>query len=635
MTEYYGTPPADAKNMPEIEWQTKLCEMGKNEWDKGQQHCSALNKLHEDIYSMLRGERPDKEYDWQSNIVINKVFQVVWTAVPYFLRKIFGATPVIGVEGFDRKGCWQREILLDKWRGKDNFGITLTMAVLRGVLNGVAFVKKDWKQKTIKLKQNKQAYAPRYDESGNMVQNQQAKMPVRTFPVEDGPDDTVLNNRDVVIDWALRPGQSCREGRFFIQREVVDLETLHASGVDYFNLDKIIEQTPVETTMNQDHASMLKKDRMENPPEQEFYKEVEVFERQGVLAVKREGDEWVPVLNLDEAYKEDSDVQFKHWIFTWANNDNPVLIRFEENTYGEINVNDLHFYFDPERQQGMGMVEPFKDVASAMMDNINAMFDEINKNLMPPTIFNKFAVFDWDSIQHAPGQKWLMQGNPNESVMMPRPTDITRDAWQRHALFDSEIKLTSSVMPAVQGADQAETATQGVLNAQFSTGKLDFLLWMIEQTYLTPDAQMTIRFAQKFAHPMTFISLLGEAFKFDQFHEEYKFRPVASSVKLEQQKEVEIKEDMQLIQMLSSMQNPNTAKMINYFMANILRNRGVPQMAEMLDEKYFEPQSEEGKTAMVMNSIGAGTPSNEQGIPMSDVERGARGATDQPRGMMQ
>ena len=97
------------------DWETLLCDQVLTEWSKGRQHVDDLDDLFDDIYSMIRGERPQKNYDWQSNIQINKVFQIVWTAVPYLCQKIFGANPIMGVTSFDKKGAWQREKILEFW----------------------------------------------------------------------------------------------------------------------------------------------------------------------------------------------------------------------------------------------------------------------------------------------------------------------------------------------------------------------------------------------------------------------------------------------------------------------------------------------------------------------------------------
>jgi len=635
MSEYYQKPNDENQDSVKKDWQQRLCSQVMEEWDKGRQFVSDLDTLYDDLYRMLRGERPLKNYDWESNVVINKVFQVVWTAVPYFIQKIFGATPVIGVSGFDQKGCWQREMLLDKWRAKDKFVITATLAILRGLLNGVAYVKKGWKQKVLQDGAEQEMTTPYYDNEGYLKFGKTTIKAKMSLPVEDRPEDTVLNNKDVVVDWSLQPGQSCREGRFFIHREPKDIQELRASGL-YSNLDNVNPQQPQQTSSMQDREQLKKIDKQENPPEQEFYQEVEVFERQGVLPVKKvNGKEFSYKLVEDDKELKGDDVEWIHMVVAIADKNNPTLIRFEPNSYEEISIIDLHIYLDPERWNSMGMVEPFKDLQTALNDNINAMFDEIWMNLFPPTMFNQFAVFDWDSIQYAPRQKWLLSGNPDDIVKMPKPTNITSDAWQKHLLFDSEIQLTSSITPPTQGMDKSKTATQGVLNAQFSTGKLDFVLTMIEQTFLIPDAEMTIRFAQKFGCPLTFIAILGGPFKFDIMpKEEYKFQPVASSVKLEQQKETEVSQDIQLIQIVQAVPNPNTPKILNYFLSNILRNRNRPQLAQLFDEDFFEPKTDAGNMQMMQRQFGPGTPSNEQGIAMSDTERSVRNKRSETRGMM-
>ena len=57
----------------------------------------------------------------------------------------------------------------------------------------------------------------------------------------------------------------------------------------------------------------------------------------------------------------------------------------------------------------------------------------------------------------------------------------------------------------------------------------------------------------------------------------------------------------------------------------MFRNRDWEELAEMLDEEYFEPASEAGNVQMLNKMIGAGASSNERGIPMTGQERITRG----------
>ena len=588
------TQPTEKQKGSKRDWEDEVCDLMKKEWDKGQTYCSTLNKSFDDIYDRLRGERPKKDYDWESNVVINKVFQVCWTAIPYFIGKIWGSKPMIGVKGFDPKGCWQREVLLETWRAKDKYLLTMVLGLLRGMLNGVAYFKKGWKQ---------------------------------DLPNDDRPDDIVINNKDIVVDWLLSPGQSCREGRFVIHREVVDLNTLYDSKINYINLDELSAKPLQSTQSNTDHQSATGKDGQADPPKSDFYDENEIFERQGTLPVRvKKNGEIRPEFDPDK--RHDEGVQSMEMIVSMVDYDNPTLVRWEPNIYGEKQFIDMHLYLDPERWNSMGLIEPMTGLFDALNDNINAMFDEIWMNLQPPVIIDEFAVEDWDSIRYAPGQKWLTQGNPGDHFLFHRPSNITSDAWQKHMLLKDEIELTTSTTAPVQGQDKSKTATQGVMNAQFSLGKLDFLVTMIEQTLLVPDADMTLRFAQKFAHPLTFLSILGEPFKFDEMLGEYKYIPCASAVNSEQQRELEVQQDLQLLQTFAPLLqiNPGISKVINELLANIAMNRNKPKMAAMLDENWFEPQTEGGQMARMTNQIGAGAPSNEQGIPMSMTERSLRQA---------
>ena len=630
-----------------IDWEERLCRQVLDEWDRGRSYVSDLDELYEDLYRMLRGERPEKNYDWQSNIVINKVFQVVWTAIPYLVQKIFGATPIIGVDSFDKTGAWQRERILEFWHTMQPannspqipwFSV-MVMWTLRAMLNGIGIVKKTWHQKLVSETVEKQIVVPmKLDEMGNETEVEPHTIKnTKSYPAEDFPVNTVVNNKDIVFDWLLQPGQSMRQGRFVIHRSVIDLDSLYSSKINYINLDQIKPKGSNATTDSaQDHANLKSMDGQEAAPDSDIYADVEVYERVGKIPVykKKKDGQWMPCFDKDECY-DNKKVTFKDMIIAVAKTDgeetNNILIRLEPNEYEEINYIDMHIYFDAERWNSIGLIEPIKDLQTGINNNINAMFDEIWQNLMPPVVVNKFALWDWDTMQYAPQQRWLVGGNPAESIYFKEGSNITRDAWQKHALLDNEVQLTT-VTNAMSGAGREKTATTNVMNAQLTAGKLDFLVKMIETTALIPSAQMDVRFASKFAHPLTFEMIVGTSFEYTQFEEIYKYVPAASSVKLEHQKEKETQEDIQLMQIVASMPNPNTAKIMNVLWGNILRNRNMPKEAALFDEEYFEPQGDAGNMQMLKRMMGGNVPSNQNAIPMSQQEKGVRrGMYERPK----
>jgi hypothetical protein len=624
------------------DWQEAVCEQVLDEWEKGQTYCTDLNNLYEDIYSMIRGERPKKNYDWESNIVINKVFQTIWTAIPYLTQKIFGASPIIGVGSFDKKGAWQREQILEFWhtlqspvdKQHTTFFLIMVMWLLRSLLNGVGILKKGWHQKLQKMTQEVSYEVPlSVSEDGSSQTQPYTKKVTQAIPIEDWPHNVVCNNRDVVVDWLLKPGQSIRQGRFIIHRSVEDIDSLKRSKIKYMNLDKFTEFGGAHE-IDDDHSPMTSKDGQDEKPKSDIYKEVELYERVGLYPVWKQklDGKWVAALDLQP--EDEDEVVFKEMVVTVGKcGKETQLVRFDLNEYEVKNYIDIHIYFDEERWQSEGMIEPVMDMQTALNDNINAMFDKIWQELMPPVIVNKFALWDWDTMQYAPRQRWLVGGNPQESIYFKPPDAVQRDPWQSHVMFNTEIELTSAVTPPMQGGAKEKAATTNVLNAQYSAGKLDFIVKMIEQTGLIPSAQMDVMFAKKFAHPLTFQAILGEPFKFSDWEEIYKYKPAASSVKLEYQKEIETTQDIQLIQIFSSVNNPNTPKILNSLWANILRNRNMPKEAAMFDEEYFEPQGEGGQLQMLKQMMGG--PSNQNNVEMSGEEKQVRQKTYNPQGLMQ
>jgi len=637
MVDYNENKPEDTPPSV-IDPYEEICNQVLEEWERGREYVSDLDDLYEDIYRMIRGERPEKNYDWQSNVVINKVFQVVWTAIPYITSKVFGATPVMGIRSFEKDGAWEREQLLEFWHTLQSGGsskhisffLVMTQWLLRALLNGVGVLKKSWHQelRTTTVSSQQVDVPMEMDEAGNVIRAEPyAKKKKVSVPVEDFPYNLVVNNKDIVFDWLLQPSQSIRQGRFITHRSITDLDELYSSKIKYMNLDDIDPTlSTAAADIHIDHSITRTIDDQEVPPDSDVYSEVELYERQGKFPVykKKVAGDWVPC--FDKEIMQSDKIVYQEMIATVAKSTgaktNNVLIRFDKNPYGEKTYIDLHIYLDSERWQSIGFVEPIKDIQTAINDNINAMFDEIWANLMPPVIVNKFALWDWDTMQYAPQQKWLVGGPPAESIHFKEPSNVTRDAWQKHQLLDGEIQKTA-VSDSMQGSGKEKTATTNVMNANLTAAKLDFIVKMVEVTALVPSSQMDIRFAKKFAHPLTLQHIIGKPFVFGGYEEIYKYLPAAASVKMEHQKKIETQEDISLMQIVASIPNPNAPKIMNALWKNILRNRDMTDEAAMFDEDYFEPQGAAGEIQM-MNRASTGSASNEQGIPQSSQEQAVR-----------
>jgi len=612
-----------------VDWEEQLCIHIENEWEKGAQYCSELNQLYDDIYDLIRGERPERDYDWMSNKTLNKAFQVVWTAIPYLMQKIFGSSPVIGVKSSDKQGAIDRQKILEFWHtmqpalDKDHvdYYLVCVMWLLRSLLNGVGYMKKTWHQKLKTITQETPTEIPtELDETGQITGTvPHIKKKSQQIPVEDWPHNKVLNNKDVVVDWNLSPGQSIRQGRFIIHRENIDLDALDRTGL-YDNLDDF-DRLSISTDIQEEHSVNKSKDGQGEPPVSDIYTEIEAYERVGLLPVKKTDDGWEFVPNQSD----EKDVVQKHMIAVMGKcGDTKKLIRFVPNPYGLMNYIDMHIYYDEERWQSVGLVEPIFDTITMMNDNINAVFDEIWKNLFPVTIMNKASLWDMDTIKRAPGHMWMGYFPAGQSIdnaiHFQPPSNVTRDAWQKHALLEDEVQKTA-VSNSVQGMGREKTATTNVLNTQMSAGKLDFVLKMIEKTALIPSAQLDIVLAKKFAHPLTFRAILGHPFRFSDWEESYRYVPAASSVKLEMEKNASIQRATNLLAMTQNIKNPGVVKVQNRLLKHIFHLEDWEELDEMLDEKFYEPSSDAGNIQMIDRMRGA---SNEQGIEMSGQEAQTR-----------
>jgi len=128
--------------------------------------------------------------------------------------------------------------------------------------------------------------------------------------------------------------------------------------------------------------------------------------------------------------------------------------------------------------------------------------------------------------------------------------------------------------------------------------------------------------------------ILGEPFELGKWEDIYKYTPSASNVKLETQKTTETQEDIQLIQITASINNPNMPKILNKLYGNIFRNRNMPAEAAYFDEDFYEPQSDAGNLQMLKRMMAQGEemPSNQNQMPMSQPEKQVRqGMYEKPK----
>ena len=235
-------------------WEDEVCKVVLDEWDRGRQYVSDLDDLYDDLYAMLRGERPEKNYDWESNIVINKVFQVVWTAIPYITQKIFGSNPIIGISSSDKEGAWAREEILEFWntmqpsKNHTPYFLIVVMWTLRALLNGVGFLKKSYHQKLKTESFEEQIVVPTEigdDGKPTQVEPHTIKRK-KTFPVEDWPVNRIVNNKDIVVTLKLTgPGTVT--------------ETIPANSRKTFNLSDITDPGEVGLTVESSDKIMVEK----------------------------------------------------------------------------------------------------------------------------------------------------------------------------------------------------------------------------------------------------------------------------------------------------------------------------------------------------------------------------------------
>lgn len=422
----------------------------------------------------------------------------------------------------------------------------------------------------------------------------------------------------------------------FIRRErtLSQLEA-EAERHGYFNLDKLKEgEAPAETETSRETTNSVD-EQQKNP-----IKGDEPFD-----LLKRYGKAWCKILEKDEygdpvrvepgIDKEGSPLEgaeLHEVIITYAVSDaSRWLIGFNLQPYTDTEGKPYRplirglCYIHPTKDNGIGDGKSTKELQVAIDDTFNMGNDRVRLATIPMFKRKKYTTADADSFIFEPGGTVDVE-NADDFQEIPITSDIGGAMTQLGMLTGSMDKVMS-IFPTTmgQGPAMASTSATAVAGAESRTDmRTNYKAMTFEHTVLTEQYWMIQQMTYQFAKPETGEKLMGEKlYDFDP-SKDYYYKPVSASIESEQSKDVKIQRLIQLMGYTSNVQHPDTVKVLNRLLGRIYELMGdeVSEYGDaLLDEGTPIDQGQPVQTE------GGGVPAtNQTGLPQTPAEQSVRRA---------
>jgi hypothetical protein len=421
----------------------------------------------------------------------------------------------------------------------------------------------------------------------------------------------------------------------FIRRErtLSQLEA-DADRHGYFNLDKLKEgEAPGETETSSETTNSVD-EQQPNP-----IKGDEPFD-----LIKRYGKSWCKVLERDE-YGDPIDVlpgidkdgnplegaELHEVVITYAMSDaSKWLIGFNLQPYVDAEGNPYRplirglCYVHPTKDNGIGDGKANRELQTAIDDTFNMGNDRVRLATIPVFKGKKYSTADSDTFYMEPGHKIDVE-NPDDLQEIQISSDIG-GAMAQLGMLTSSMDKAMSIFPNTMGGQvAASTSATAIAGSESRTDmRTNYKSMTFEHTGLTPMYWMIQQMTYQFAQPETGEKLMGDKlYSFDP-KKDYHYKPVSASIESEQSKAAKINSLTQLLGYVSNLQHPGAVKIVNSLMARIFELQG-DEVSEysrvLLDEGTPMAQDQPVQTA------GGGEPaSNQSGLPQSTAEQATRSA---------
>lgn len=592
---------------------------------------------YESYLGILDNERDEKNYKWQSDIripefVSHSLAQSAIDVGQYFGTRDFVECKINDSSNEAKKAAGASQELINRTLNKRELYHYLKFIRAKSICNlaGKVYLKCWWDQE---LQEQQTGWSLKQTEldvdiQGNPItenwqvpQMKTERVPViESVAVVDRFNYDVWDQRNVFV--SPEYVYSLQQKEWVIFRSEITLDELESDELNnYFDIDKLsIPDEPTETK-----SKSYQKD---NPKESESLAQnpFDIYERYGKYWIIEEGDKVKS--GIDENGEILDGAIYEEVIITFViGNGKKQLIGLDKTHY--ISAVGQPYkpcarglcYIHPENDEGMGDGQNVRELQTAIDDTFNASQDRVILSTFPTFKVAQQSLNENDSIYIEPGHT-IELINTNDLEEFTVNDNINGALTQLRYLedkgrqVDTMNETTTGGVPSIAST----TATAVSASTQGSNTRINYKSLTFENTGLLEIYWMIQQMTYQFATDKTGFELMGDKLKDFNPTLEYYFAPLSQSIETEVSKAAKRREWLQLYQITSQTQHPDTPKRLNQIYGEILK-----LMGDEYENAVLFNENAPVQTGGQQGAIEGEPTSNQHGIAQSPEEMYARG----------
>jgi len=614
------------------------------------------NEDFEVYVDLLDAERPDKEYDWMSDISLPEFFSHIATQISLDVSQYFKTRDFVevyiedeGQESLDAAKA-TKELLNRTLNQKHLYHyFKFVRAKLNNNISGNVYAHCWWEQKTkrdvIGIERN--VVELPVDVYGDTIIDRETQVPAREIleeeiygdvPVIDRFNYEILDPRNVFTD--NKYVYSLQEKDFVTIRSEKTLQELKQDKerAGYFNLHLLEEIKTTETETSQETYN-------KNDPENvQDYTDKKVFD-----VLKRYGKYWAVILEkdadgypirvkpgIDRDSKPLSNAELIEMVIVFAkSSDIKQLIGFHATPY--LDSNGVPYkpvirglcYIHPTKDSGMGDGKYAREISQGIDDTFNVSNDRVMLATLPTMKGARHAVEDNSTVYFEPQHTIELENKDDLEEF--KISDNIQGALAQINLLTNKMDQAMAIYPTTMGdlPERASTTATAVVGAEGKTSsRTNYKSMTFEYTFLIELYGMIQQMTYTFAKPETGRKLMGDkVYDFDPTLN-YTYKPLSQSIESEQSKLAKLRMWDTILSRVIGIQHPDTVHVFNYIFNKICELMGDEYVnfaeAFLGTDIGITPRGQGGGSPEAIPY--QGMPSNQYGVQASPGETATREA---------
>jgi hypothetical protein len=610
------------------------------EYVSGKSNNATLDSDFESFIDLFDSERPEKNYDWMSDVSLPEFPAHMFTQSSIDVSQYFKTRDFIEAYLEDdsdeakahaeaAKECLNRTLNQRHIHHYQKYvrGKTINHLV------GHVYIECWWEQKFEErvLGHRERIVGIEEDIEGNPVAEVEMEEIRGDVAVVDRFNYDILDGRNVFTNNTYT--YTLQDKEYVIIRSEKTLPQLEQEKDRYgYDLSDIKDAEPADET----ETSRETTNKYDNftKTHLEGNKPFDILRRYGkhwCKVSKNENGERKVSPGIDSEGKPVEGSELLEVVITYAKADSlKFLIGFHLNPYLDANNEPFRpiikglCYIHPTDDRGTGDGKLNRELQTAIDDTFNMTADRTKLATIPVFKSKKYTTEDNDDIYMEPGHNIGLE-NPSEDLQELIISDDIGGGMTQIAMLTNTMDKVMSIYPTTmgQGPTHASTTASAVAGAESRTDmRSNYKALTYENTAMAELYWMILQMTDRFAQPATGEKLMGDKLQDFDASKDYYYKPVSASIESDQSKAAKSQTLTSLIGYVSNLQHPNAVKLVNLMVARVFdlmgdeyANYGNHLLDEDVPIGQGQPVQGQGPAMPV---------SNQTGLPQTMLEQSVR-----------